>query len=171
MKPHQLLYALMSRAQIGSNALAVAIGQPGLQGQIHRWMHGLVAHPRATTAQPIAAYFSVPMEALYVEEVATKIAKERGLTVVEPKRRRKESDSATEAKQAKAIAERYLGMSADERKRFELLLEVATGKRQPVQTDLPLAPTWDGKERRKRATKTAYKRRAADVPRRALAAH
>ncbi|MCL4695487.1 MAG: hypothetical protein KJ023_00270 [Burkholderiaceae bacterium] len=77
-----MLAALMREKGLGSLPLARAIGKPALQAPIHRFMHGNVAAPEPSTARPIAAYFSLPLEALYDEKVAAKVARERGLSVV-----------------------------------------------------------------------------------------
>lgn len=82
VKPYQLLAALMHEKGLGSLPLARALGRPALQAPIHRFMRGNVAAPEPSTARPIAAYFDLPLEALYDEKVASRIARERGLTIL-----------------------------------------------------------------------------------------
>lgn len=93
MKPHELLLALMaakgrdrSGRVFGASALARAVKRP--QPTIYRLMTGEVVRPDFDTAAPVAAFFDVPITAMYDERVATAIAKERGLSAVaSPKKR------------------------------------------------------------------------------------
>ena len=82
MKPFELIAALMQREGLGPLPLAKKIGKAKLQPQIHRFSRGEVANPDRTTAVPIAEYFHIPVEAIYDERVATKVARELGITAV-----------------------------------------------------------------------------------------
>ena len=70
----------MAREGLGPLPLAKRMGQPKLQPQIHRFVNGGVAAPRASTAAPLAAYFGLPLEAVYDENVATEEARARGIS-------------------------------------------------------------------------------------------
>lgn len=76
MKPYQLIAALMQRQGLGALPLAKAMGKPKLQPQIHRFIRGEVREPARTTAEPIAAYFGIPTEAIYSEALATQVARD-----------------------------------------------------------------------------------------------
>lgn len=82
MKPHQLIAALMLGEGLNPSSLARKIKRPELQPTIHRFVHGKTADPDRSTAEPLAAYFRVPTDAIYSEKVASLIAKERGLQAV-----------------------------------------------------------------------------------------
>lgn len=79
MKPYELIAALMQREKLGALPLAKRMNKPTLQPQIHRFINGNVANPARTTAVPLAAYFNLPVDAIYDEAVATTIAIERGI--------------------------------------------------------------------------------------------
>ncbi len=59
--------------------LAKKIGKPGLQSQIYKYLNGGVDEPARSTAEPIAAYFNIPVDALYDERIAAVVAQERQL--------------------------------------------------------------------------------------------
>lgn len=79
MKPYELIAALMQREKLGALPLAKRMNKPTLQPQIHRFINGTVANPARTTAVPLAAYFNLPVDAIYDEALATSIASERGI--------------------------------------------------------------------------------------------
>lgn len=79
VKPHQLIAALMLERDLGTLPLAKAIGRASLQAPIYRFVHGEVASPKRSTAEALATYFRLPVDALYDERLATAIANERGL--------------------------------------------------------------------------------------------
>ena len=70
----------MAQAGLGSMPLAKEIGKPELQSTIHRFIHGEVASPKRATAEALAAYFKLPVDALYDDKLATRIAIERELS-------------------------------------------------------------------------------------------
>jgi hypothetical protein len=101
MKPHELIAALMAREGLGALPLAKKMGKPKLQPQIHRFIHGEVAEPARSTAAPLAAYFQIPIEAVYEEKTATLVANELKLTVLPvpppaPRRRAAQSKEVKE---------------------------------------------------------------------------
>ena len=79
MEPRELLRALMSRAGDNPNSLAAAIRDPSKQGQIWRFLQGQTKEPRATTLDPIAARYGVPVEAFRSWDAASRVAEELGL--------------------------------------------------------------------------------------------
>lgn len=80
MKPYQLILGLMAQKGIaGALPLAKAANVPKKQPQVHRWLNGEVAEPKRATVEPIAKYFEVPVEAMYDEREATRIARDRGI--------------------------------------------------------------------------------------------
>lgn len=56
--------------------LAKALGNGRLQSKIYKFINGQVAEPARSTAEPIAAYFKIPLDAIYSEEVATAVAQQ-----------------------------------------------------------------------------------------------
>lgn len=82
VSPSELIYALMQERKLGSLPLAKAIGKPQLQSQIYRFSRAQVQKPDYSTAEPLAKFFNLPIEALFDSKVATKIARERNLKVV-----------------------------------------------------------------------------------------
>lgn len=108
MKPFELVRGLMLQADLGPLPLAKKLNKPQLQPQIHRFINGDVAEPRRATALPIAEFFGIPVEALYDEKIATKIARERDIPDPPPvplKRRRKAESIDPHAVAQKAIAD------------------------------------------------------------------
>jgi hypothetical protein len=79
MKPHELVAALMRAQGLGAYPLARRLKKPGLQSQIHRFINGQVAAPARSTAEPLARFFELPVDAIYDEKVATRIARERNV--------------------------------------------------------------------------------------------
>lgn len=78
MKWFELLAILVKRAG-GTAAAARAMGNEKFQGNLHKLTKGKVSSPERATAERIAAYFEIPIEAIYSDEVATRVAAERGL--------------------------------------------------------------------------------------------
>lgn len=129
VKPYQLIAALMHAEGLGSLPFAKKLGKPGLQSQIHRFVNGGVDEPANSTAQPIAAYFKLPLEAMYQEKVATAIARERGITELPPAppapaRKRKQATTPFDRDTMK-IASRYAKLPAEARRQFWHLLQAA----------------------------------------------
>lgn len=82
MRPHQLIGALIERT--GKPLLQVAeemARKKSFQGTLYKYVAGNVASPSRATAEKIAKYFALPVDAIYDEGLATHIAGERGLTV------------------------------------------------------------------------------------------
>lgn len=80
MKPYQLILGLMAQKGIaGALPLAKAANVPKKQPQVHRWLSGDVAEPKRATVEPIAKFFEIPVEAMYDDREATKIARDRGI--------------------------------------------------------------------------------------------
>ena len=76
VKPHELIHELVTRAG-GELPVAKAMGQRSFQGTLYKFTHGQVASPDRRTAEKIAKHFALPVDALYDEGVATRIAAER----------------------------------------------------------------------------------------------
>lgn len=137
MKPHQLFAALAARQQLKTLQLAKAMGRPKLQPQLHRFLKGEVASPAATTAQPLAAYFKLPLEAVYDEKKATEIAKALGITalpeqppaVKKPKAVKSGGDFDADTQK---VASTYAKMNPAERQRFRLLMLAAKDSINPT---------------------------------------
>ena len=106
MQPHQLIAALMHAQQLRTNSLAASLRKPSLQPSIHRFLAGQVKEPARSTAEPIAAFFGIPVEALYNASEATRIATMRGLTVVDwpPKQARARQPKDAPGTSAKVAA-------------------------------------------------------------------
>lgn len=115
VKPHELIAALMDREGIGPLPLAKRLRKPELQPQIHRFISGAVASPKASTALPLADYFNLPLEAIYDEQVATDIAKQRGIEALPPKPAKKRGDSKAPPVFAKQIAAWLANFPPEER--------------------------------------------------------
>lgn len=85
VKPHELIcrlvveHGLAPRVGLGALPLAKALGRPQLQPSLHKFMAGDVTEPQRSTAESLAAYFEIPVDAVYDERVATRIARERGI--------------------------------------------------------------------------------------------
>jgi hypothetical protein len=121
------LAALMVRDGLNPTQLAKEIKRPTLQSQIHRLVHGEVGSPSAGTAAPLAAYFGLPLEAMYDEKVATALARERGVTELPPEMtptKKKRSKVAAPAldEDAMQVAAQYAELGPEERQRFRALL-------------------------------------------------
>ena len=118
MQPHQLIAALMHAQQIRTNALAASMRKPALQPSIHRFLAGQVKEPARSTAEPLAAFFHIPVEALYNPAEAARIAKARGLVVVDwpPKqtRVRQQKDAAEGSAKVAAIIKMLQELSPSE---------------------------------------------------------
>lgn len=106
MQPHQLIAALMHAQQLRTNALAASMRKPALQPSIHRFLAGQVKEPARSTTEPLAAFFHIPVEALYNPVEAARIAKQRGLEVVDwpPKQARTRAPKETTGVSEKAAA-------------------------------------------------------------------
>lgn len=53
----------------------------GSQPQLWRYLRGEATEPKRRTLQPFARYFGIDVDAFYNPELASRIAKERGLSV------------------------------------------------------------------------------------------
>lgn len=108
MKAHQLIAAMAAQRGLTSMGLAKAIKRRSSQGQIYRYLHGQVQSPSIPTAMGIAALLGVPLEAVYDDATATKIAKERGIVALpphEPRKRKSSADTAVDALVLQQLAE------------------------------------------------------------------
>lgn len=80
MKPYELVRGLMAQRGIkGSLQLAKEAKAPLKQPALHRWLADQVGEPKRSTLEPVAKLFSLPIEALYDEKAATRVARERGI--------------------------------------------------------------------------------------------
>lgn len=118
VKPYQLFASLMHETKMRTSALARAMGKPKLQPSLHRYLRGEVPMPERTTAAPLAQYFGLPVDAVYEEGVATTIAKQRGLQLVDwpPKTARAEKPAVTDDR-VKALVREINAMPAADRAR------------------------------------------------------
>ena len=76
MKPHELIAELVRRAG-GSLPVAKAMRAPTFQGTLNRICNGRIESPSRVTAERIARHFDIPIDAIYDERVAARVAKER----------------------------------------------------------------------------------------------
>lgn len=120
MQPYQLIAALMHAQKLKTNALASSMRKPALQPTLHRFLDGKVKEPARSTAEPLATYFGIPVEAIYNQIEATKIASARGLTVVDwpPKQARRSKDAvhAIQGDKIGAAVQAMALLSPDERR-------------------------------------------------------
>jgi len=128
MKPHELIAALMHQ-EGGSLPLARKMGKPGFQSKIHKFAAGHVANPLRPTAEALAGYFNLPVDAIYDEKVATAIARERGISpltaeILAAKQKTKRPAIDQEAKQAAAT---FASLTPKEREAFWQALDAARG--------------------------------------------
>ena len=145
VKPHQLIAGLMQKAGLGPSPLAKKMGKPKLQPQIHRFVNGQVANPERKTALPLAEYFGLPLEAIYDEKLATKIAAERGIQVPPaapekppPTRRRKDAAApVAEATNLLLIAKVREAVREAVRAEVRALREEMASKQEPAAPPLP----------------------------------
>lgn len=87
MQPHELVRALVQeRTRTGKSLteMACEMHKRSFQGTLHKFIHGLVREPSRTTAERIAHYFKLPLEAVYSERVATAEAARLGLSEAAP---------------------------------------------------------------------------------------
>jgi DNA-binding XRE family transcriptional regulator len=76
VKPYQLINKLVE-AEGGSLPVAKAMKAPSFQGTLHKFINGHVDSPSRSTAERIARHFRIPVDAVYDEKLAAKIALER----------------------------------------------------------------------------------------------
>lgn len=79
MKPHELIAALVQRSGKSTLLVAREMRNARFQGTLHKFAAGLVASPARRTAETIATYFDIPVDALYDPAVSSRVARERGL--------------------------------------------------------------------------------------------
>jgi transcriptional regulator with XRE-family HTH domain len=72
MEPHELIDRLVKRAG-GTYKVAGAMGARTFQGTLHKICSGFVKSPKRDSAQKIADFFKIPVEALYDAETATEV--------------------------------------------------------------------------------------------------
>ncbi len=80
MKAYEFVALLLKAQGLTSNSLARRLGRASLQSQIYKYIHGQVPSPRMETARPIAAHLGIPVEAMYDDRVATRLAGDMGLS-------------------------------------------------------------------------------------------
>ena len=134
MKPYQLVLGLMAQQGIaGALPLAKAANVAKKQPQIHRWLDGSVSEPKRATLEPLAKFFDLPIEALYDEREATRIARDRGIpdplpTLDKRPRQRRASQVGELLKQVEQLSPK---------ERQELLRALAAA---PPTAEVPAAP-------------------------------
>jgi hypothetical protein len=77
MTPHLLIKALADRSGLSTRQLAIEMDKASFQGTLYKLIHGQIETPTQPTAKKVAAYFDLPLEALYDRSVAQRIAVER----------------------------------------------------------------------------------------------
>lgn len=76
VKPHELIKLLVDQLG-GPSAVAHKMNDIGFQSTLHKFCNGNVASPRRATAERIAKHLGVPIDALYVPEVAAAVYRQR----------------------------------------------------------------------------------------------
>lgn len=122
MEPHKLIAALCRASGLSQPELAVAMKGTGpsgknFQGTLNKFINGNVPQPQRHTAEAIAAYFDIPVDAIYSAEVASRVAAERGLTegvIATMKEKTKGLSASTQA--------RIKTLSGDELARLEAII-------------------------------------------------
>lgn len=69
----------MHQRGLNPNSLADALRDRRFQSQIQRFITGKTKSPRIETLEPIARFFSIGVEAFFSEDIARRVAQERGL--------------------------------------------------------------------------------------------
>ena len=128
MPPHLLIAALVARAG-GSLAVAKAMHKPSFQGTLHKICAGHVANPARASARRIAEHFSIPVDAVYDADVATRVhAPLFGTNACEhppaPDNRPAKPARARRSTDAQALAQLYDEMTPEERQKLRLMLWV-----------------------------------------------
>lgn len=135
VKPYELFAALMTM-EGGSMPLARKMGSVRIQSKLHKFAAGGVANPARATAEVIAKYFKIPVDAIYDEKVATAIAKERNISAIPAgiaaatKKPAQKKRTAQEERAAKLVKD-FMAMSPVEQQRLEMLMIVARDGVQP----------------------------------------
>lgn len=141
VKPFELIAAMMAAEGLGPLRLAKKMNRPKLQPQIHRFTRGEVLSPSRGTAEPIAAYFGIPVDAIYDEKVATLVANERKLTVLPMVAAIPKPKPATKAEslspEALKFAHQYDKLDPHEQQRLRMLLHVARDGLNPAISNAP----------------------------------
>jgi hypothetical protein len=73
MQTIKLLEALMRQSRDNANSLSKALRGRVSQPQIYRFLNGETKEPRRHSLEPIADYYSIPVQAFYDAELATRI--------------------------------------------------------------------------------------------------
>lgn len=76
VKPYELIRRLVNDAG-GPTRVARQMRRPTFQGTLHKIVNGKVRAPERPSAELIADYFKIPVEAVYDGEVAGRVAQER----------------------------------------------------------------------------------------------
>ena len=72
MNPRQFLQWLLDRNGENTNSLAEKLKGATTQPQIYKYLKGVSKEPKRATLAPVAAYFKIPLDALYSESEADK---------------------------------------------------------------------------------------------------
>lgn len=78
MKPHELVAALVRATGKPTLQVATEMHSATFQGTLHKFINGQVPSPSRSTAERIARYFDLPVDALYSTAMATKVAQALG---------------------------------------------------------------------------------------------
>lgn len=79
MEPHKLVLALIQAKGMTVNQAAQAMSPHAFQPTLNKFVNGKVERPSRATAETIARYLRIPIDAIYDEAAAQRVAAERGL--------------------------------------------------------------------------------------------
>lgn len=79
VSPRQLIALLISSRGMSELEAAKAMRSATFQGTLHRFLHDDTRSPSRATAELIANYFKIPVDAIYSQAVAGKVAADLGL--------------------------------------------------------------------------------------------
>lgn len=81
IQPYELVAQLVRLTTKSTLLVATEMDKASFQGTLHKYINGHVTAPSRGTAEKIANYFGLPVDAIYDATVATRIAGERGITL------------------------------------------------------------------------------------------
>lgn len=139
VKPHDLIAALIKATNKSPTAVATEMRSRSFQGTLHKFVAGNVPSPTHETAQTIARYFDLPIDALYSEKAATRLAIERGIDRSSSGRPTAEEPPAVYALPAKStralpdeLELRILALRPDQRAGLETVIRAYLDALAPV---------------------------------------
>jgi hypothetical protein len=121
VQPNELVRGLIDQSGERLTVVANRI-QAGFQPTLHKFVSGRTREPSRQTAALIAEFFRIPLEALYDEEVATKVAAERGIALSGGRQMNSKPDAFP-----RDVMESIDKLYAAGRHRLELVIRAALG--------------------------------------------